>query len=104
MARWYRFDLPELPYHDREGRVLKSIEGRLNRPGVDEFSGGGRVYPDLTGAGIVERREAGGVLLVSTEADPAAMRLLGGVPLTEEEALATGLVPIPKDNEATQTT
>ena len=46
---WLRFTLIERPYYDRTGDILASIYGRRNRKGIDEFFGGGRVYPYIPG-------------------------------------------------------
>ena len=73
MPQWIKFQLIERPYYDRNGNILSSIEGRRNRKGIDEFSGGGKAYPDITGS-ILERYEKGNVLLLKLN-------------ISEEEAL-----------------
>lgn len=47
MPTWIKFRTKEKPFYDpRTGKVLPSIEGRRNRPKVDPFEGGGKVYPE----------------------------------------------------------
>ena len=47
MPTWIKLKLIERPYYDpRDGKVLTNIEGRRNRPKVDPFEGGGKVYPE----------------------------------------------------------
>lgn len=66
---WILFKLIEKPYYDRNGRILKSIENRKNRFGIDEFFGGGLIYPDLFGYQILERYEHDGELLICFKGD-----------------------------------
>jgi hypothetical protein len=83
---YIQFTLKERPYVDQHGRVLQSIEGRQNRPGVDEFSGGGKVnYPDTGGVKIKGWHEKGKDLLLKVEGSAPDLEKLGKV-LTKEEA------------------
>ena len=69
---WLQFALIERPYYDRTGDILSSIDGRQNRKGIDEFSGGGRVYPYIPGK-LLKWYETGAALLVHVDLpDPAA--------------------------------
>ena len=119
---WLKYKLVLRPYYDRHGNVLKSIEGRRNRLLKDEFHGGGLVYPDLAGLKVIERYERGQELLVLVDALPVkvargqagwTMRrvkggwwktvffvdlssaVFAGAVLSEEEALATGMIVDP---------
>lgn len=71
MAQWISFQLIERPYYDAQGRVLASIEGRKNRKGIDEFTGGGKVYQNLKAVKVLERYEKGTTLLVLVEGEQA---------------------------------
>lgn len=47
MPTWIKLKTKERPFYDpRTGKVLSSIEGRRNRPGIDPFEGGGKDYPE----------------------------------------------------------
>jgi len=61
---WILFTLIERPYYDRYGSELKSIKGRRNRFGKDEFEGGGWISPDLTGYSVLNQYSKKGELLV----------------------------------------
>ena len=65
MNKWIKYKLIRRPWVDGNGKVLDSIEGRQNRPGVDEFSGGGYDYPDETDK--IDRIERKGTLLLLVE-------------------------------------
>ena len=68
MPQWIKFQLIERPYYDRNGNILTSIEGRRNRKGIDEFTGGGKVYPDIIESGkIKEWHEKDGILLINAD-------------------------------------
>jgi len=68
MPQWIKFQLIERPYYDRNGNILSSIAGRRNRKGIDEFTGGGKVYPDIIESGkIKEWHEKDGVLLLQVD-------------------------------------
>lgn len=69
---WLRFTLIGRPYYDRTGDILASIDGRQNRKGIDEFSGGGRVYPVIPGK-LLKWCQKDATLLVHVDMpDPAA--------------------------------
>lgn len=76
---WIRFNLIERPYYDRDGNILPSIEGRRNRPGIDEFTGGGKVYPDLGKVKIIERHEKDQDLLLLVDGDTTDLKKKGSV-------------------------
>ena len=63
MPQWIKYQLIERPYYDRHGNILSNIEGR-----TAEFSGGGKVYPDITEHGkIKEWHEKDGILLINID-------------------------------------
>ena len=64
---WIKFDLIKKPFWDRDGNILTSIEGRRNRKGIDEFTGGGRVYPDIDRTKVEEWHQKDDVLLVKID-------------------------------------
>lgn len=46
MPTWIKLQTKERPFYDpRTGKVV-DIAGRRNRPGIDPFCGGGKVYPE----------------------------------------------------------
>jgi hypothetical protein len=63
---WLKLKTIERPYFDpRTGKVLSSIEGRRNRPKVDPFTGGGKVYPpEVLKANVKAWQEKGTTLMV----------------------------------------
>lgn len=65
---WIRYTGVEKPYRDERGRELQTIEGLRNLPGRDEFFGGGRVMPDLSGIKLKRRIERGLYLYVEVDA------------------------------------
>jgi len=67
MSQWIKFDLIKKPFWDRDGNILDSIEGRRNRKGIDEFTGGGRVYPDIDRTKVEEWHQKDDVLLVKID-------------------------------------
>lgn len=75
MLKWFEFHLIERPYSDGQGNILASIEGRRNRPGIDEFSGGGKIYPELPGK-VVQRFEFDDTLFVLLDIDTSAINNL----------------------------
>lgn len=79
---WFEFQLIEKPYYDDRGNILASVAGRKNRPGIDEFKGGGMVYPELPGK-VVQRFERGGWLLVLLDAPEGVLSALS----TKKQAL-----------------
>ena len=70
---WLKCKLIELPYYDRYGKVIASINGRKNRFGKDEFSGGGRIYPDLSGYTVLHRYRNNDDFLVETKEDASVL-------------------------------
>ena len=46
--KWIKYTLIKRPFVDDKEEVV-DIEGRYNKPKVDEFKGGGCDYPDETG-------------------------------------------------------
>ena len=70
--QWFEFQLIEKPYYDDRGNILASIAGRKNKPGIDEFKGGGKVYPELPGK-VVQRFEHDGWLLVLLDAPESVL-------------------------------
>ena len=64
---WIEFYLIAKPFWDRDGNILASIEGRRNRKGIDEFTGGGRLYPDLDRGKVEEWHQKDDVLLVKID-------------------------------------
>jgi len=66
MTQWIKFELIIRPFWNRYGDILSSIDGMRNRKGVDEFTGGGKVYPDIVNqkGKIKEWHEKGTVLLI----------------------------------------
>jgi len=76
MPQWIKFNLIKKPFWDGDGNILTSIEGRRNRKGIDEFTGGGRLYPDLDRSKVKEWHQKDDVLLVLvdiTEGDAVAL-------------------------------
>lgn len=73
---WLSFDLIERPYFDRNGNILESVAGRKNRPGIDEFEGGGHVYPGLGGLRILDWRQKGKRLMLLVDATPGEIDAL----------------------------
>ena len=72
--KWIKYKLIRRPWVDGEGKVLESIEGRQNRPGIDEFSGGGYDYPSELGK--IDRFEhKGNLMLLVDENDINPMLL-----------------------------
>ena len=67
MSQWIKFDLIKKPFWDRDGNILASIEGRRNRKGIDEFTGGGRLYPDIDRSKVKEWHQKDDVLLVKID-------------------------------------
>ena len=67
MSQWIKFDLIKKPFWDRDGNILASIEGRKNRKGIDEFTGGGRLYPDIDRSKVKEWHQKDDVLLVKID-------------------------------------
>ena len=79
MPTWVKFKLIERPYYDpRTGEILDSIEGRRNRPSIDPFEGGGKVYPDIDPTKILKRKEKAGEWLLKLDMDPAEVNALIG--------------------------
>lgn len=64
-----KFRLVKRPFWDRHGDILESIEGRRNRLGIDEFTGGGKVYPEIINQKdkILEWHEKDGILLLKVD-------------------------------------
>lgn len=84
MAEWIEMQTKHRGYRDpRTGKMLESIEGRRNRPGIDEFESLGHEYPDLSGVTIRSWWERGETLLLLIE----GTRPKGAVGLTDTEAL-----------------
>ena len=72
MQTWIKFKVISKGYYDpRNGKVLKSIDGMKNRPGIDPFQSDGRVYPDLSKVKVLERYQKGLDLLVLVEGEQA---------------------------------
>lgn len=70
MSTWIKFKLIERPYYDGRGDALKDIQGRKNRSGIDEFYGGGFIYPQLPfrlSKAILERYEKGNTMILSLD-------------------------------------
>ena len=84
MPTWIKFQLIERPYYNPiTGEVLTSIKGLRNRPNIDPFTGGGKVYPDLSRVLVLERYEKGGDLMVLVDGDQKAIdTLLKQAPVT----------------------
>lgn len=61
---WLLFKLIKRPYYDSHGNVIQSIKGRRNRFGIDEFFGGGEIYPDLSSYTVLFKVETFGEWLV----------------------------------------
>ena len=77
MPTWVRLELIARPFYDpRTGEILTSIEGRKNRPNIDPFDGGGKVYPDIDPAKILKRKEQGCELLLKLDMEPAEANAL----------------------------
>ena len=71
---WIKFKLIERPYYNPiTGGVLTSIKGLRNRPNIDPFTGGGKVYPDLSKVKVLERYEKGVNLMVLVEGEQSAI-------------------------------
>lgn len=88
---WLHFVLPARPYYDRHGNLLADIAGRRNRPGVDAFSGGGKIYPDVPGK-VLARYERDGELLVQVDlSDEDAAAWIDKVP-AKRVSLSTQVV------------
>jgi len=67
MPQWIKFKLAKRPFYDpRTGVILPDIEGRKNRPRVDPFEGGGKVYPEIHGK-VLEQHEIVDTLLVQMD-------------------------------------
>ena len=73
MPVWFKFKLIRKPYYDESGRVLSSIKGRKNKPGVDAFFGGGKLYPVLPGK-ILQKIEKGDILFVLVDAPEETLK------------------------------
>lgn len=79
MPTWVKFKLIERPYYDpRTGEILASIEGRRNRPNIDPFSGGGKVYPNIDPSKILKRKETDGELLLKLDMDQSEIDAMMG--------------------------
>ena len=94
--KWIKYKLKRRPWVDGEGKVLESIKGRQNRPGIDEFSGGGYEYPDEVDK--IDRFESQGYLVLLVDETKTESLLnknkdFNGVILEEplSEMLALGL-------------
>jgi hypothetical protein len=81
MPTWIKLKTKERPYYDpRNGKVLKSIEGRRNRPGVDPFEGGGRVYPPIPdNVRVLDWQERGETLMLLVEGEAKDIDRLKGL-------------------------
>ena len=76
--QWIKLKTIERPFFDpRTGKVLTSIEGRRNRPKKDPFTGGGKVYPDLSGVRVESWQERGTTLMLLVD-DPATLKNMTG--------------------------
>lgn len=65
---WLKITLIERPYvNPRTGEILLSIENRKNKPNIDPFKGGGKIYPDLSEVKIIETHEKDFYYLVLVE-------------------------------------
>ena len=71
MPQWIKFKLIKKPFWDGSCQILASIEGRRNRKGIDEFTGGGKVYPDLSKVLVLEQYQKGTNLLVLVDGEQA---------------------------------
>lgn len=71
MPYWVKIELIRKPYYDADGNILESITGMKNRPGIDEFSGGGTLRPDLSGFTILESYDRFDVWLVCVDENPS---------------------------------
>jgi hypothetical protein len=95
---WIKYRLIELPYYDKNGDVLGSIDGRRNEPGKDEFSGGGKVYPLMPGP-VLEWKEKAGELLLRLDVQAAEAQTLAAKdePVTWAESPKTTRVGSTRD-------
>jgi len=65
------------PFYDpRTGEILTSIEGRKNRPNIDPFDGGGKVYIDVDPTKILKWEEQGDELILTLDMEPAEANAL----------------------------
>lgn len=71
MRQWIKITLIPLPYYNGKGSMLATIAGRKNRPNLDQFTGGGYVYPNMNGLKVLSWQEAeeAPLLMVLVEAD-----------------------------------
>jgi len=69
VKQWIKINLIERPFYDATGNILKSIEGRENRSGTDEFTGGGKVYPELGDLDILAWQEGNSNLMLLVEGE-----------------------------------
>ena len=67
---WILFETLKRPYYNRAGRIIESINGMRNRFNRDDFSGGGRIYPDLSRFKKIEEHESRDKYLVSLDILP----------------------------------
>jgi len=68
MPQWIKFSLIKKPYYDpRTGNIWESINGLRNRPNIDPFDGGGKVYPDIARDKVKAWHQKDGILLLQVD-------------------------------------
>lgn len=83
---WIYFILQERPYYDRNNKPLASIEGMKNRPGIDEFHGGGLYYPDISKVTVTKEHEKGTAYLILVDGPIGDLDVQSGAIISEAEA------------------
>ena len=80
---YVKVTLTKRPYRDKSANIV-DIEDRLNRPGIDEFSGGGHEgYPDIDRAEVTDWIQKGAIVLFAADAIPESVQ---SEVLTDEQA------------------
>lgn len=101
MATWILFTLIKRPFYDAKGNILASIKGRRNRKGIDEFTGGGWVCPDLSKVKVLQFHYKGPELLVQVEGDQAAIDALTKQESVTYQASPTTALTVPEGLQQT---
>ena len=71
---WILFTLPERPYYNKSGDILDNVGSMKNKPGTDEFTGGGKVYPDGSGVTVSGKYERGNKVLLLIKGDATELK------------------------------
>jgi len=84
------------PYKDRHGRIISSIAGKKNRPGIDEFSGGDKIRPDVSKLKILDSREFEDVALLFVDNTEQELNGYEKIPNNEILKELKALLPFPE--------